>query len=61
MIKAKLTDLKVNDRVYYIADHLEKILENAEEGYVSTITEDRVWVRYKGPQGNLTPLKNLYV
>ncbi len=60
MTKIILDELKVHDRVYYIPDHLEKIPENAEEGHISTITEDGVWVRYRGPQGNLTPIKNLY-
>ena len=60
MDKVNLDDLKVQDRVYYIPDHLEKILENAEEGHISTISEDGVWVRYRGPQGNLTPISNLY-
>ncbi len=60
MIPIDINEIKKDDRVYYIPDHLEKIPENAEEGHISTIKDDKVWVRYRGPQGNLTPVKNLY-
>ncbi len=60
MTKVILDELKVHDRVYYIPSHLEKISDNAEEGHVTTLKDDKVWVRFRGPQGELTPISNLY-
>ncbi len=60
MQQVSLRDLTVQDRVFYIPDHLEPKMMNAEVGFITTISGDCVWVKYKGPQGNLTPLKNLY-
>jgi len=60
MIVIDIKDLEVGDRVYYIPSHLEKISDNAEEGHVTTLKDDKVWVRFRGPQGELTPISNLY-
>ncbi|MHA1675602.1 MAG: hypothetical protein ACTSU6_00310 [Candidatus Njordarchaeales archaeon] len=60
MQQVSLRDLTVQDVVYYIPDHLEPKMRNAEVGCISSISGDSVWVRYRGPQGNLTPLRNIY-
>ncbi len=60
MKKLELQEVQVGKKVYYIPDHLENTPGNAESGVVTTVSEDGIWVRYRGPQGNLTPLKNLY-
>jgi D-serine deaminase-like pyridoxal phosphate-dependent protein len=60
MNKVKTKDLKVGDVVYYIPKHLDKTIENAEKGYVTQVEKGRVWVRYNGPQGALTPLDCLF-
>jgi len=60
MVKVELETLEVGDRVYYVAPHLEVNLKNAEKGFITKILEDRVWVRYLGPQGNLTSTQYLY-
>jgi len=60
MTKVILEDLKIGDRVYYIPGHLVPIPDNAEVGYITSINGDKVHVRYNGPQGNLTPIRNLY-
>ncbi len=61
MTKVNLKNLLKDTTVYYIPQHLPKLLANVEKGVVSTIRDGRVWVRYRGPQGNLTPLDCLYV
>ncbi len=48
--------------VYYIPSHLEKTLENAERGVISTYSNRGIWVRYTdGETGALTDIKDLYV
>ena len=61
MQQVDINDLEKDDTVYYIPRHLPKTMQYAEKGHVSTIKNNRVWVRYNGPQGNLTPIKDLYV
>lgn len=60
MEKVNLEELEVGDRVYYVAAHLTVTLDNAEKGFVTKILGDKVWVRYLGPQGNLTRVQDLY-
>jgi hypothetical protein len=47
--------------VYYIPPHLSNKLKNAEKGKITQIKDGNVWVKYNGPQGNLTPIRDLYV
>jgi len=52
---------EVGDIVYYIPSHMEKTLENAEEGVVSTVDSRGIWVRYtSGDTGAKTELADLY-
>ena len=60
MKSVSVDELQEGDVVYYIPSHLEKKPENAEHGVITSIKDNNIWVRYKGPQGNLTPVKNLY-
>lgn len=60
MLKVNMDTLEVGDKVYYVASHLDVNIENAEQGFVTKIFEGRVWVRYVGPQGNLTAVGNLW-
>jgi len=60
MKRVKVEELHEGQTVYYIPSHLSTTLINAEKGYVTTLKDRKVWVRYKGPQGNLTPINNLY-
>lgn len=48
--------------VFYVASHLDKTMENAERGIVSTVDDRGVWVRYTtGDTGAKTDMKDLYV
>lgn len=60
MQKVDIEELETGDTVYYIASHLAKNLDNAEKGNVTQIKDGRVWVKYNGPQGNLTRVQDLY-
>ena len=60
MTQIDLKTLKIGDKVLYVPCHLDSKPENAEEGYVTGISGCRIWVRYKGPQGNLTPQDRLF-
>jgi hypothetical protein len=62
MLKVSIKNLEVGDRVYYVPNHLFPNMNNAELGFVTKIDlgNQRVWVKYKGPQGNLTPIENIY-
>jgi len=55
-----ITDIKINDWVYYVPDHLESLVDNASKGIVTLIKGDTIWVRFRGPTGELCQLKNLY-
>ncbi len=56
-----ISELKVNQIVYYIPHHLQAIPENAERGRVSIIRGKYVWVRYtSGDTGARTPIDMLY-
>ena len=60
MTQAKIGQLDVGQKVYYIPRHKEKKPENAEEGVVTSIRDNHVYVRFKGPGGELTPIEMLY-
>ena len=60
MEKVNPRDLKIGDRVIYVPNHKIPQPKNGEVGYVTKIDGKNVWVRYNGPQGNLTPVENLY-
>lgn len=54
-------DLQVGMDVYFVPRHLEPDIKNAEAGTVTMIRGENVWVKYLGPQGNLTPAECLYI
>lgn len=61
-----LERFKVGDPVLYIPDHAhgDRDHRDCERGVVSTVTDleaggQLVWVRFKGPTGESTPVKNL--
>ena len=54
-------DLQVGMDVYFVPRHLEPDIKNAEAGTVTMIRGENVWVKYFGPQGNLTPVECLYI
>jgi len=58
--KLNLEELNNGDVVYYIPPHLEKKIENADRGIVTSIKDDHIWVKFNGPTGALTPLECLY-
>ncbi len=60
MTKVNIKDLEIDQRVYYVANHLEATAKNAEEGFVTMIKDNKVWVRFRGPTGELTPVNNIY-
>ncbi len=53
-------ELNELDVVYYIPPHKDKTPENGERGVVKKKKDGKVWVRFLGPDGELTPLKDLY-
>jgi len=60
MIKILLTDIDVGDIVYYVPRHLDVKVENSEKGFVTSIKDEKVWVKFNGPTGELTPVDSLY-
>ncbi len=61
MTNIKQSDLKEKDVVYYIPSHMDKTIDNAERGVVSTVNERGIWVRYTdGETGALTNECDLY-
>ncbi len=60
MTKISLDDINVGDIVYYVPRHLEIKVNNAEKGFVTAIKGASVWVKFKGPTGELTPADCLY-
>ncbi len=51
---------KVGDVLFYVPSHLDLKDENTERGVVTQIDAGHIWVRFKGPTGELTPIDNLY-
>jgi hypothetical protein len=58
--KLKIEELNEGDVVYYIPQHLEKTMKNADRGIITKIKDGHVWVRFRGPTGALTPVDFLY-
>jgi len=51
---------KIGDTLFYVPNHLDKKDENAEKGVVTQIDSGHIWVKFKGPTGELTPIGNLF-
>lgn len=61
MNRVILSELYAGKTVYYIPSHLDKTIDNAERGTISTVSERGVWVRYTtGDTAAKTDIHDLY-
>ena len=62
MQKINIKNIRKGDHLLYIPKHLPTCASNGEKGIVTMIDarKNRIWVKFKGPQGELTPVGCLW-